>query len=77
MTKWLLLGSVALGVIAALIARHREVRPAWPCAVMGHNDLLIFGTQGIWLRCDVCGKESPGWNLIEGRQELARVDGHS
>ena len=33
------------------------------CAIRGHDLLLRFGRRRLWLRCDHCGWESPGWTV--------------
>jgi len=42
------------------------VRQAY-CALHGHDDLLQFEHDRMFLKCVSCGHESPGWELTEPR----------
>lgn len=59
-------GVTTLILIAVLIADavrriRREARPAWPCALNGHQDLLVYKPDGrVVVRCSVCLQESAG-----------------
>jgi hypothetical protein len=35
------------------------------CGLHGHDDLLQFGHDRLFLKCVSCGHESPGWELTE------------
>jgi hypothetical protein len=37
------------------------------CALHGHDNLLQFGHDRMFLKCVSCGHESPGWELNEPR----------
>lgn len=65
---WLVV-SAALTLTA--IRRLSRTSVSWPCAVRGHNDMLIFGDGGyrLFLRCDQCGRETPGWSVVTGQKE--------
>ena len=41
-----------------------RVREAF-CGLHGHDSLLQFGTDRLFLKCVSCGHESPGWELKE------------
>lgn len=39
------------------------------CALYGHSDVLVFGEAGrLFLRCDGCGRETPGWDLVRAKE---------
>jgi len=40
------------------------VRQAY-CGLHGHDSLLQFGRERMFLQCMSCGHESPGWELTE------------
>lgn len=67
---WLVtVAGLAVSAVKRWRARPSETRPAWPCALHGHNDLLIFGEAGrVFLRCDTCGYETPGWCLVRAKE---------
>ena len=44
-----------------------RIRQAF-CGLHGHDSLLQFEQDRLFLKCVSCGHESPGWNLTEGRQ---------
>jgi hypothetical protein len=35
------------------------------CGVLGHDNLMQFEHDRLFLRCASCGHESPGWSLVE------------
>jgi hypothetical protein len=35
------------------------------CLILGHVDREIRGARRLHLRCDECGRESPGWFLVD------------
>jgi hypothetical protein len=41
-----------------------RVRQMW-CGLHGHDALLQFEQDRIFLRCVSCGHETPGWDLNE------------
>jgi hypothetical protein len=41
-----------------------RVREAF-CGLHGHDNLLQFGHDRMFLKCASCGHESPGWELNE------------
>jgi len=43
----------------------RDVLRRWWCAAHGHNHLLRFEPGRIFLRCEACGEETPGWVLVD------------
>jgi hypothetical protein len=38
------------------------------CLLLGHEDTLVRSPERLWLRCDHCLRETPGWALtrLEG-----------
>lgn len=45
----------------AVVARVRQIF----CGMHGHDNLLQFERDRMYLRCVSCGHESPGWALTE------------
>lgn len=41
-----------------------RVKQLW-CGLHGHDALLQFEQDRMYLRCVSCGHETPGWNLSE------------
>ncbi len=41
-----------------------RVKQMW-CGLHGHDSLLQFEHDRMFLRCVSCGHETPGWNLHE------------
>jgi hypothetical protein len=41
------------------------------CGLHGHDSLLQFERDRMYLRCVSCGHETPGWELKEGAANLA------
>jgi hypothetical protein len=35
------------------------------CGLHGHDTMLQFGQERMFLRCVSCGHESPGWELAD------------
>lgn len=33
------------------------------CALRGHDDLTVYAEGRLYLRCQSCGRETPGWNV--------------
>jgi hypothetical protein len=51
-----------------------RVREAF-CGLHGHDNLLQFGQDRMFLKCVSCGHESPGWELNEPRPtDVDRID---
>jgi hypothetical protein len=44
------------------------------CGLHGHDNLLQFGHDRMFLKCVTCGHESPGWELNEPPPTRDRVD---
>ncbi len=40
------------------------------CSLHGHDSLLHFDQNRIYLRCASCGHETPGWELDERRPRI-------
>ncbi len=40
------------------------------CSLHGHDPLLHFDNQRIYLRCASCGHETPGWDLDQRRPRM-------
>jgi hypothetical protein len=47
------------GVHALLWMRQRF------CGIQGHDNLMHFERERVFLKCVSCGHESPGWELTE------------
>jgi len=47
-----------------------RVRQMW-CGLHGHDALLQFEQDRMFLRCVSCGHETPGWNLNEPTPTVA------
>src|SRR3954469_2009198 len=47
-----------------------RVREAF-CGMHGHDNMLQFEQDRMFLRCASCGHESPGWDLDEPRPIVA------
>jgi len=44
--------------------RRWVVRRELPvCWFRGHDDITHFGAGRIYIRCQTCGRETPGWRL--------------
>ena len=43
------------------------------CGSHGHDSLLQFEKDRIFLKCVSCGHETPGWELTETRSRSARI----
>lgn len=39
------------------------------CQLFGHDDSICYGPGRIWLRCEECGRKTPGWHW-DLRKEL-------
>lgn len=42
------------------------------CALTGHDDLIVRAPQRLYLQCQVCGRETPGWVLAQPDRVLTR-----
>jgi hypothetical protein len=49
------------GIVGRVLARSREF---W-CGMRGHDNLMQFEKERLYLECASCGHESPGWALTE------------
>jgi hypothetical protein len=47
-----------------------RVREAF-CGMHGHDNMLQFEQDRMFLRCASCGHESPGWDLDEAKPVVA------
>ena len=50
-----------------------RVREAF-CALHGHDNMLHFEHDRMFLKCSSCGHESPGWELNERPPVVARAE---
>ena len=53
----------------AVVARVRRIF----CGMHGHDNLLQFERDRMFLRCVSCGHESPGWALTETPPTVTEV----
>ncbi|MEO8260004.1 MAG: hypothetical protein ABI868_21845 [Acidobacteriota bacterium] len=49
------------GVVGRMVARSREF---W-CGLRGHDNLMHFEKERLFMECVSCGHESPGWALTQ------------
>jgi hypothetical protein len=54
-------GDTEEGIGSAVMAKVKQI----VCAMHGHDSLLQFEQDRMFLRCVSCGHESPGWSLDE------------
>ena len=47
------------------------------CGLHGHDSLLQYERNRIFLRCASCGHETPGWDLSRTPAAPARAETHS
>ena len=33
------------------------------CLLAGHNDMVVREAGRMWLRCQRCGRDTPGWSV--------------
>lgn len=59
-------GYAELGLWPRLLAWLRQV---W-CGLHGHDPLLNFERDRMFLRCTSCGHQTPGWNIGVQRPQL-------
>ena len=57
------------GLGTAVVARVRQMF----CGMHGHDNLLQFERDRMFLRCVSCGHESPGWALTEAPPTITEV----
>ena len=57
------------GVGAVVAAKVRQMF----CGMHGHDNLLQFERDRMFLRCVSCGHESPGWALTETPPTITEV----
>ena len=57
------------GVGTVVVAKVRQVF----CGMHGHDNLLQFERDRMFLRCVSCGHESPGWALTETPPTVTEV----
>jgi hypothetical protein len=57
------------GLGTAVVARVRQMF----CGMHGHDNLLQFERDRMFLRCVSCGHESPGWALTETPPTVTEV----
>jgi hypothetical protein len=53
-------------LVARWLARLRQ----FYCGLHGHDRLLQFGAERMFLQCVSCGHESPGWELTEAPPKM-------
>ncbi len=41
------------------------------CLLTGHDDMMVREVGRMWLRCQRCGRDTPGW-CLEGSLAVAR-----
>ena len=58
---------MAIGTVVA--ARVRQMF----CGLHGHDNLLQFERDRMFLRCVSCGHESPGWEMTETPPTVTEV----
>jgi hypothetical protein len=62
------------GIIASALARVQQGL----CSLHGHDSLLQYERNRIYLRCTSCGYESPGWEVARSAAPARlRSDAHS
>ncbi len=72
------------GMAATLPAERSVPRESWSiwrrvqqamCSLHGHDSLLQFEHNRMFLRCTSCGYETPGWEIEHGGAEVAYAGG--
>lgn len=53
--------TLVIGIRGGVVDRVRQM---W-CGLHGHDALLQFEQERMFLRCVSCGHETPGWDLKE------------
>jgi hypothetical protein len=59
----------AAGVGTVVASKVRQIF----CGMHGHDNLLQFERDRMFLRCVSCGHESPGWELTETPPTITEV----
>ena len=59
-------GELNDGIVGRALARSREF---W-CGLSGHDNLMHFEKERLYLQCASCGHESPGWELNEAPPKI-------
>lgn len=49
------------GLVTGVLDRVRQMY----CGLYGHDSLLSFEQDRMFLKCTSCGHESPGWEITE------------
>jgi hypothetical protein len=57
------------GLGTAVVAKVKQMF----CGMHGHDNLLQFERERMFLRCVSCGHESPGWELTETPPTVTEV----
>jgi hypothetical protein len=57
------------GLGTAVVAKVRQMF----CGMHGHDNLMQFERERMFLRCVSCGHESPGWELTETPPTVTEV----
>ena len=57
------------GLGTAVVAKVRQMF----CGLHGHDNLLQFEQDRMFLRCVSCGHESPGWEMTETPPTVTEV----
>jgi len=61
------------GIVASALARVQQGL----CGLHGHDALLHYERNRMYLRCITCGYESPGWEVARGvATARLRAKGH-
>jgi hypothetical protein len=55
----------AIHVDAGVVARFTDWLPQFLCGLGGHDSMLQFEHERMFLRCVSCGHETTGWELTE------------
>lgn len=43
---------------------------AFVCGLTRHDDMMVYGTDRLYLRCTCCGRETPGWDVVPLKVEV-------
>lgn len=62
--------TAAENVVTGMFDRVRQMY----CGLHGHDSLLQFGQDRMFLKCTSCGHESPGWDLAEAAPAVSDSD---
>jgi hypothetical protein len=58
------------GIAATLLGRVGQLL----CGIHGHEPLMQFDRDRLYLKCISCGHESPGWLLPTDRRPVGRLE---